>query len=78
MWPYSTTDCSNGNEKLDWTELNPQKISACPDPQGFNRTKYDMASGVGRGAPEFDVFEIRCVSGSARASVCVCVEGTGQ
>ncbi len=58
-WPYSYNTCGLGSEGQDWSKNRPQSLSACPDPPGFDRTKYGMAPGVGRGAPEFDIFEVR-------------------
>jgi hypothetical protein len=34
-------------------------LAACPDPPGFDRTKYGLLPGVGRGAPEIDMVEMK-------------------
>lgn len=31
------------------------------DPPGFDRTKYGLKPGQGRGAPEIDMVEVKCV-----------------
>ncbi len=59
FWPYSYNTCGQGSEGQPWSLNAPQLLSACPDADGFNRSMYGMAPGVGRGAPEFDVFEVR-------------------
>lgn len=61
QWPYSYNTCGQGSAGQAWSLNAPQTLSACPDPPGFNRTKWGMAPGLGRGAPEFDVFEVRWV-----------------
>ena len=47
---------------LSSLQVPSQVISACPSnasaPGYVNRTKYGMAEGQARNAPEFDVFEI--------------------
>lgn len=60
MWPYSYNSCGgdlSGSEKEGANK--PQKITACPDPSGFNRTLYGLLPGQGRGAPEIDIVEIK-------------------
>ena len=37
----------------------PQNITACPDPPGFDRTKFGLLPGQGRGAPEIDLLEVK-------------------
>jgi hypothetical protein len=37
----------------------PQNITACPDPPGFDRTKFGLLPGQGRGAPEIDLIEVK-------------------
>ena len=61
MWPYSysTCDAAAGGKNSGWSKLDPQAISACPDPPGFDRKLYGMAPGVGGGAPEIDLFEAK-------------------
>lgn len=63
MWPYSFSQCNLGETNataVPGSQVPPQLISACPDNPAntFNRTKYGFKTGVGRGAPEFDVFEV--------------------
>lgn len=60
MWPYSYNSCGgdlSGSEKEGANK--PQKITACPDPSGFNRTLYGLLPGQGRGAPEIDMVEMK-------------------
>lgn len=60
MWPYTYNSCGGGIAGLDKTGANkPQLITACPDPPGFNRSLYGMQPGVGRGAPELDIVEMK-------------------
>lgn len=37
----------------------PQNITACPDPPGFDRQRFGLKPGVGRGAPEIDLLEVK-------------------
>ena len=46
-----------GVEKPDGP--TPQNITACPDPPGFDRTKFGLLPGQGRGAPEIDLIEVK-------------------
>lgn len=60
FWPYSYSECCMGctmNTSQPGSKVPSQRLSACPDPPGFDRTAYGMKPGVGRNAPEFDVFE---------------------
>lgn len=58
MWPYSYDSCE-GSEKQPWSGLDPQLITACQDrPSPPERAAWGLNPGQGRGAPEFDVFEI--------------------
>ena len=59
FWPYSYSTCE-GSQANAWSDLPGQNISACRDPKGFNRTHWGMAEGIGRGAPEIDLLEVRC------------------
>lgn len=62
MWPYTYSSCGGDGTGLDQPGANQaQRISACPDPPGFDRTKYGLAPGVGRGAPELDIVEMKWV-----------------
>jgi beta-glucanase (GH16 family) len=63
MWPYSYDGCPAKNG--DWSKLNPQNITECADPFGFDRTKYGLLPNQGRGSPEFDVFEVTVTSKEA-------------
>lgn len=58
MWPYSYDTCA-GSGKQPWSGLDPQLITACPDqPPAATRAAWGLNPAQGRGAPEFDVFEI--------------------
>jgi hypothetical protein len=58
MWPYSYDTCE-GSGKQPWSGLDGQLITACPsDPPGVDRGAWGLNPGQGRGAPEFDVFEV--------------------
>ncbi|KAL4425109.1 hypothetical protein ABPG77_008214 [Micractinium sp. CCAP 211/92] len=60
FWPYSYSSCGGGDSGLDQPGANkPQFITACPDPAGFDRTLYGLQPGVGRGAPEIDMVEMK-------------------
>ncbi|PRW60711.1 glycoside hydrolase family 16 [Chlorella sorokiniana] len=60
MWPYTYSSCGGDLSGLDQPGANkPQTITACPDPPGFDRTKYGLLPGVGRGAPEIDMVEMK-------------------
>lgn len=70
FWPYSYDVCDAAAGVVDWSSLSGQSYSACPDTSGQNRTRFGWTAGVGRGAPEVDMFEMR--------SVCVlCGGGVG-
>ncbi len=54
--------CGGGDAGLESPDaVAPQLITACGDPEGFDRTKYDFQPGVGRGAP------VRRAAGQSRA-----------
>ena len=58
--PTPLRSCGGGDAGLSAAGANkPQRLSACPDPPGFDRTKYGMQPGVGRGAPEIDLVEMK-------------------
>lgn len=58
MWPYSYDSCA-GSGKQAWSGLDGQLITACPDqPPASQRSAWGLGLQQGRGAPEFDVFEI--------------------
>ena len=58
MWPYSYDTCEGSGKQL-WSGLDGQLITACPtDPPGVDRAAWGLNPGQGRGAPEFDVFEV--------------------
>ena len=60
VWPYSYSSCGGALSGAEKEGANdPQKITACPDPPGFNRTLYGLLPGQGRGAPEIDIVEIK-------------------
>ncbi len=60
MWPYSYNSCRGDLSGTEREGANkPQKITACPDPPGFNRTLYGLLPGQGRGAPEIDMVEMK-------------------
>ncbi|PSC69716.1 Beta-glucan synthesis-associated SKN1 [Micractinium conductrix] len=59
-WPYSYSHCQGGDAGLDLPGANKrQAITACPDPPGFDRAQYGLQPGVGRGALEIDVVEMK-------------------
>lgn len=62
-WPYSYDTCE-GSDKQPWSGLDPQLITACPDrPPPEQRAGWGLHPGQGRGAPEFDVFEVASTPG---------------
>ena len=65
FWPYSYSTCGQGSGGQPWSLVPGQIISACPDAAGNSRGKWGMAAGQGRGAPEFDIFEVRRAAGVA-------------
>lgn len=58
FWPYSYDVCDAAAGKVDWSSLPGQRVPACADAPGFNRTRYGFAQGLGRGSPEVDLFEM--------------------
>ncbi|KAI3431296.1 hypothetical protein D9Q98_004355 [Chlorella vulgaris] len=60
FWPYSYSSCGGADVGAEFGAGGPalQNISACSDPPGFNRTKFGLEPGVGRGAPEIDLLEV--------------------
>ncbi|KAL4430015.1 hypothetical protein ABPG77_004385 [Micractinium sp. CCAP 211/92] len=63
FWPYTYSQCGGGDAGLESPDaVAPQLITACGDPEGFDRTKYDFQPGVGRGAPEIDMVEVKVAS----------------
>ena len=58
IWPWSKTSCDPGKEDA-------QKISGC-----LNTEHFGMSKGVGRGAPEIDIFEVQ--PGNVKHNVSVC------
>jgi beta-glucanase (GH16 family) len=60
IWPWSKTSCDPGKEDA-------QKISGC-----LNTQHFGMGKGVGRGAPEIDIFEVQPgnVKHNVRESLC--------
>ncbi|KAL4448085.1 hypothetical protein ABPG75_005304 [Micractinium tetrahymenae] len=60
IFPYSYNYCGGGNSGVERAgAISPQNRSACTDPPGFDRTLYGMKPGVGRGAPEIDIMEVK-------------------
>jgi len=55
VWPWSKTKCDPGM-------VDAQKLSGC-----LKTEHYGMEKGVGRGAPEIDIFEVRRRGGKAGA-----------
>jgi hypothetical protein len=65
VWPYSYNTCE-GSGPLPWSSLDGQLITACPgDPPGASRAAWGLHPEQGRGAPEFDVFEVVTAVGGA-------------
>ncbi|KAK2077814.1 hypothetical protein QBZ16_004662 [Prototheca wickerhamii] len=58
FWPYSYDVCDAAAGMVDWSSLPGQRVPACADAPGFNRTRYGFAQGLGRGSPEIDLFEM--------------------
>lgn len=57
--PGRSYDQCEGSEAQAWSGLDPQLVTACPDrPPPLQRAAWGLHAGQGRGAPEFDVFEI--------------------
>lgn len=57
---YTYSSCGGGDVGQGQAGANqPQRITACPDPPGFDRTLYGLEPGVGRGAPEIDMVEMK-------------------
>jgi hypothetical protein len=66
MWPWSYGACE-GSGAQPWSGLDPQLVNACPgDPPGVNRAAWGLNPQQGRGAPEFDVFEVANTPGGAQ------------
>lgn len=60
MWPYTYDACGGGDVGAEQAGANqPQRITACPDPPGFDRAAYGLLPGQGRGAPEIDIVEMK-------------------
>ncbi|KAL4424790.1 hypothetical protein ABPG77_000830 [Micractinium sp. CCAP 211/92] len=67
FWPFSYNSCGGGDVGPSAGGADPpvgQNITACPDPPGFDRTKFGLLPGQGRGAPEIDMLEV--MVGSSR------------
>lgn len=58
FWPYSYDTCPPQALPGPWSKLAAQNISACPDVPPYDRQEYGLLPNQGRGAPEFDVFEV--------------------
>ena len=64
FWPYTYNTCGNDTvgQGVEGAAA-PQNITACPDPPGVDRTKWGLFPGQGRGSPEIDILEAKCVAG---------------
>ena len=57
--PLLPCSCGGGEVGAEFPDgPTPQAITACPDPPGFDRTKFGLLPGQGRGAPEIDLLEV--------------------
>ncbi|KAL4437123.1 hypothetical protein ABPG75_004262 [Micractinium tetrahymenae] len=69
FWPYGYNSCGGGDAGPSAGGDDPpapQNITACPDPPGFDRTKFGLLPGQGRGAPEIDMLEVMVGSSKRR------------
>ena len=75
FWPYSYNYCGDGvnmSNSIPGSKVPSQRINACdptsPYYSNIDHEKYGMRPNIGRGAPEFDVFEGAVKNGNAEIS----------
>lgn len=58
FWPYSYSECAESGP-VSWSSSPGQTVTACPNPPADYLRRFGFQPGQGRGAPEWDMFEMR-------------------